>query len=48
MTPKHAGQRALRSLPAVRARLAPHDGQYGSPSNISAKHFGQLTLASVA
>jgi hypothetical protein len=48
MIPKHAGQRALRSPAAVLARRAPHDGQYTDPSNMSAKHFGQLTVASVA
>ncbi|HYT75196.1 MAG TPA: hypothetical protein VEL79_10645, partial [Vicinamibacterales bacterium] len=48
ITPKHAEQRARRSPAPVRTRRAPHDGQYAAPSNISAKHFGQLTVASVA
>src|SRR6516165_10531523 len=47
MRPKHAEHRAFLSPPPVRARLAPHDGQYTAPSNISPKHLGQLTVASV-
>jgi len=33
---------------SARARLAPQCGQYADPANISAKHFGQLTVASCA
>jgi hypothetical protein len=46
--PKQVEHRAFRSPPAVLARRAPQDGQYAAPSNIRAKHFGQLTVASVA
>jgi hypothetical protein len=48
MRPKHAEHRAFLSPPAVRARRAPQDGQYAAPSNIGAKHLGQLTVASAA
>lgn len=33
---------------AARSAFAPQCGQYADPANISAKHFGQLTVASWA
>jgi hypothetical protein len=35
-------------LPSARSRRAPHDGQYAAESNMSAKHEGQLIVASRA
>jgi hypothetical protein len=48
MSPEQAEQRAFRSPPTVSARRAPQDGQYAAPANMTAKHFGQLTVASDA
>jgi hypothetical protein len=49
MTPLQPAQPAVRARAAsVRARRAPHVGQYTDPSNMAAKQAGQLTVVSVA
>src|SRR6476646_5346907 len=49
ITPLQAAQRVVRTAAvSVRARRAPHFGQYTEPANITAKQAGQLTAASAA
>ena len=45
---RHAGHAAGVASASARARRAPQWGQNAAPSNISAKHYGQLTVASRA
>jgi hypothetical protein len=49
MRPRHAGHLTRSASPlSTRCRGAPHDGQKRAASKSSAKHFGQLTVASRA
>jgi hypothetical protein len=46
--PRQPGHGTCRPVAAARERRAPHAWQCTAPSNIKAKHDGQLTVASVA
>jgi hypothetical protein len=48
MGPLHAGQETDAGPASTRLARAPHVGQNAEPSNIIAKHRGQLTVASPA